>query len=168
MNDELLNLIPDDILNLIWKRVRPSIKYNTNHENFNKYYCYRFALINSKQIHYISNLSNLDFYNVKNFNYVKYLIKNDAIMMFDKIITNKLSKKTFAGEQFMFNHKIVFENIKFFNFIDLCHYHAKKMNAHSIKAFLEEIFKTYNFTFLIKKEHKNNYKNTNRSYRWNA
>ena len=168
MRAEFLNLIPDEILNLIMKRIRPSIKYTINHEYFNRYYCYRFALINSKKFHYTSYLSKLDFYNVKNLNYIKYLIKNDAIMIFKQIITNKLSKKTFATKQFMFNNKIVFENIKFINFIDLCYYHAKKMNATYIKAFLEEIFKNYNFTFLIKKEHKNNYKNTNSSYKWNA
>ena len=38
MRGEFLNLIPDEILNLIMKRIRPSIKYTINHEYFNRYY----------------------------------------------------------------------------------------------------------------------------------
>ena len=37
MKDSLLNLIPDDILNLIWKKVKPSIKYCVNKYYFNKF-----------------------------------------------------------------------------------------------------------------------------------
>ena len=41
MRAMFLNLIPDKILNLIMKRIYPSIKYTINHEYFNRYYCYR-------------------------------------------------------------------------------------------------------------------------------
>ena len=34
MRDELLNLIPDDLLNLIWKHLKPSIKYSINKSLF--------------------------------------------------------------------------------------------------------------------------------------
>ena len=44
MKDILLNLIPDELLNLIWKKVKPSIKYCVNKSYYIKFYCYRFTI----------------------------------------------------------------------------------------------------------------------------
>jgi hypothetical protein len=90
MKDELLNLIPSELLNLIYIRFNPSIKYKLNKENFINFYCYRFALINNKKIHYIKCLNQFDFYNIRNYKYIKYLIKYNNIFCFENIIYNKL------------------------------------------------------------------------------
>ena len=66
MRDKLLNLIPDDLLNLIWKHIKPSLKYNLNKYYFNKFYCVRFAYLNNKNFVYNLYLSNYNFYIVKN------------------------------------------------------------------------------------------------------
>ena len=167
MRDELLNLIPDDLLNLIWKRVKPSIKYSINKYYFNKFYCVRFAYINNKNFIYNLYLSNYNFYIIKNYAYIKYLIKNDCIIFLEKFLNHTLhnDKKIFL------KNSIVFENNKFKNFIDLCYFYTNKYNAIKITIYIESIIKKQNLTYLIKKEHKNNktnnYKN-NKNKLWKA
>jgi len=167
MRDELLNLIPDDLLNLIWKRVKPSLKYSINKYYFNKFYCVRFAYINNKNFIYNLYLSNYNFYIIKNYAYIKYLIKNDCIIFLEKILNHTLhnDKKIFL------KNSIVFENNKFKNFIDLCYFYTNKYNAIKITIYIESIIKKHNLTYLIKKEHKNNktnnYKN-NKNKLWKA
>jgi hypothetical protein len=168
MRDELLNLIPDDLLNLIWKRVKPSIKYSINKYYFNKFYCVRFAYINNKNFIHNLYLSNYNFYIIKNYTYIKYLIKNDCIIFLEKFLNHTLhnDKKTF-----ILKNSIVFENNKFKNFIDLCYFYTNKYNAIKITIYIESIIKKHNLTYLIKKEHKNNktnnYKN-NKNKLWKA
>ncbi len=167
MRDELLNLIPDDLLNLIWKRVKPSLKYSINKYYFNKFYCVRFAYINNKNFIYNLYLSNYNFYIIKNYAYIKYLIKNDCIIFLEKILNHTLhnDKKIFL------KNSIVFENNKFKNFIDLCYFYTNKYNAIKITIYIKSIIKKHKLTYLIKKEHKNNktnnYKN-NKNKLWKA
>ena len=167
MRDELLNLIPDDLLNLIWKRVKPSIKYNINKYYFNKFYCVRFAYINNKNFIYNLYLSNYNFYIIKNYAYIKYLIKNDCIIFLEKFLNHTLHN----DKKFFLKNPIVFENNKFKNFIDLCYFYTNKYNAIKITIYIESIIKKHNLTYLIKKEHKNNktnnYKN-NKNKLWKA
>ena len=167
MIDELLNLMPDDLLNLIWKRVKPSIKYSINKYYFNKFYCVRFAYINNKNFIYNLYLSNYNFYIIKNYAYIKYLIKNDCIIFLEKFLNHTLH----TNKKFFLKNSIVFENNKFKNFIDLCYFYTNKYNAIKITIYIESIIKKHNLTYLIKKEHKNNktnnYKN-NKNKLWKA
>ena len=167
MIDELLNLMPDDLLNLIWKRVKPSIKYSINKYYFNKFYCVRFAYINNKNFIYNLYLSNYNFYIIKNYAYIKYLIKNDCIIFLEKFLNHTLH----TDKKFFLKNSIVFENNKFKNFIDLCYFYTNKYNAIKITIYIESIIKKHNLTYLIKKEHKNNktnnYKN-NKNKLWKA
>lgn len=167
MRDELLNLMPDDLLNLIWKRVKPSIKYSINKYYFNKFYCVRFAYINNKNFIYNLYLSNYNFYIIKNYAYIKYLIKNDCIIFLEKFLNHTLH----TDKKFFLKNSIVFENNKFKNFIDLCYFYTNKYNAIKINILIENIIKKYNLTYLIKKQHKNNktnnYKN-NKNKLWKA
>lgn len=168
MKDDLLNLMPDDLLNLIWKPVKPSIKYNLNKYYFNKFYCVRFAYINNKNFIYNLYLSNYNFYIIKNYAYIKYLIKNDCIMFLEKIF-NYIMKND--NKKIILNNKIIFENNKFKNFIDLCYFYSNKYNAIKLIILIEHIIKNNNLTYLLKKEHKNNktnnYKN-NKNKVWKA
>ena len=41
MREETLNLIPDDLLNLIWVHIKPEIKYCVNKKFFDDLYIYR-------------------------------------------------------------------------------------------------------------------------------
>ena len=167
MRDELLNLIPDDLLNLIWKRVKPSLKYSINKYYFNKFYCVRFAYINNKNFIYNLYLSNYNFYIIKNYAYIKYLIKNDCIIFLEKFLNHTLH----TNKKFFLKNSIVFENNKFKNFIDLCYFYTNKYNAIKITIYIESIIKKHKLTYLIKKEHKNNktnnYKN-NKNKLWKA
>ena len=164
MKDELLNLIPDDLLNLIWKKVKPSIKYCVNKSYYNKFYCYRFTIINSRFI-YTNYTQNYRFYIIKNFNYINYLIKNDCVMMLESLINYKL--KYHKGD-FILNNKLIYENNKFKNFIDFIYYYSKYYNAKKINAFIMHFIKFYKLTYLIKKEHKNNSGNkiNNKNNKW--
>lgn len=168
MKDELLNLIPDDLLNLIWKRLKPSIKYSINKYYFNKFYCVRFAYLNNKNFIYNLYLSNYNFYIVKNYAYIKYLIKNDCLIFLEKFFYYTLQNDK---KKFILNNVIIFENNKFKNFIDLCYFYSNKYNANKINILIENIIKKHNLTYLLKKQHKNNktnnYKN-NKNKLWKA
>jgi hypothetical protein len=168
MRDELLNLMPYDLLNLIWKHVKPSIKYSINKYYFNKFYCVRFAYINNKNFIYNLYLSNYNFYIVKNYAYIKYLIKNDCIIFLEKFLNYTLHN---YKKPFILKNSIIFENNKFKNFIDLCYFYSNKYNANKINILIENIIKKHNLTYLLKKEHKNNktnnYKN-NKNKLWKA
>ena len=168
MKDKLLNLIPDDLLNLIWKHVKPSLKYSINKYYFNKFYCVRFAYLNNKNFIYNLYLSNYNFYIVKNYAYIKYLIKNDCLIFLEKFFYYTLQNDK---KKFILNNVIIFENNKFKNFIDLCYFYSNKYNANKINILIENIIKKHNLTYLLKKQHKNNktnnYKN-NKNKLWKA
>ena len=161
MKDELLNLIPDDILNLIYGKIKPSVKYCLNKNYFKKFYCYRFTLVNSKYI--INNyLHGSRFFLIRNFNYIKYLIMKDCKMMIENLI---IYKTKYDMSNYIFNNKINFENLKFKNLIDFCYYYSKYYNSNNTLKFLLEFIRKYQLSKLIKKEHKNNIKNN--TNKWN-
>jgi hypothetical protein len=171
MRDDLLNLIPDDILNLILQRIKPTIKYTLNKDFFYKFYCYRFAIINDKfSFIHKKNLYNNN-YIIKNFNYINYLIKNDINMILENII---LYKSNYDEKKFIFNYKIFYKNIKFKDFIDFCYFYALKYDSVKILTFFNYISKKYNInydlTYLNKKKHKSNNKsNINiKNNKWKA
>ena len=169
MREELLNLIPNDLLNLIWKYIKPSIKYKLNKNLFNKFFSNRFAHINNKHVCNNSSLNNS--YTIKNYRYIKYLIYHDTKIIIENVILYKLNNdKT----NYILNNKIIFENIKFKNFIDFCYYYSKKFNAEKILTGISIINneyllnntvnnKKYKLTDLIKKQHKNN---NNKNTKW--
>ena len=164
MKNELLNLIPDDILNLIWKKVKPSIKYCVNKYYFNKFYSYRFTIISNKFI-YNNYTNNYRFFVIKNLNYINYLIKNDCIMMIEMLINYKTK---YDKTDFIFNNKLLYETNKFKNFIDFCYYYSRYYNALKINTFIMHFIKFYKLSYLIKKEHKNNNANkiNNKNNKW--
>ena len=100
MRDELLNLMPDDLLNLIWVNIKPSVKYSLNKKNFNRYYFYRFGYINNKVLFRYKNLSMYECYFINNLNYIKYLIRNDSKFVLDNIINFKFK---YDNTNFMIN-----------------------------------------------------------------
>ena len=146
MNDILLNLMPDDLLNLIWKHVKPSIKYSINKYYFNKFYCVRFAYINNKNFIYNLYLSNYNFYIVKNYSYIKYLIKFDCLIFLKIFLNYTLNNDK---KSFIINNVIIFENNKFKNFIELCHFYCKKFNSNKILSLIEDIAKKYFSEYFI-------------------
>lgn len=164
MKNELLNLITDDILNLIWKRVKPSIKYCVNKNYFNKYYCYRFTIINNKYI-YNNYTNNYNFFIIKNLNYINYLIKNNCLNMIELLINYKIK---YDKTDFILNNKLVYQNNKFKNFIDYCYYYSKYYNSKNIYDYILHFIKYNKLTYLIKKEHKNNNVNkfNNKNNKW--
>jgi hypothetical protein len=90
MREELLNLIPDDLLNLIWIYISPNIKYKLNKYYFNKYYIYRFYYL-----HKNNNLSNTNNTNNTNIDYLTNNFNNylniNATNQKTNIALNKLS-----------------------------------------------------------------------------
>ena len=94
MNFDLLNLIPNELLNLIWRNVKPSVKYSINKYYLNKFYCVRFAYLNNKIFLYNIYLTNYNKFIITNYNYFKYLIKNNNIMFIKLIIDRRLNQDT--------------------------------------------------------------------------
>ena len=157
MDFELLNLIPYDLLNLIWKNVKPSVKYSINKYYFKKFYCVRFSFINNKKFLYNIYLTNYNHFIISNFNYLKYLIKNDCIMFYKTIINYRLNNKiNFKNHDYILKNKFYFENKLFNNVIDFSLFYSTKFKSNKILIFIEELIKTLNLTNLQKKRHKNN------------
>ena len=159
MKDELLSLIPDDILNLISQRIKPSIKYALNKELFYKFYSYRFAIVNdTKFFIYRKHLYNNSFI-IKNFDYINYLIKYDVVMVLENLLLYKLN---YDKKNYILNYKITYHNLKFKNFMDFCLFYAKQHNSIKILEYFNYISKKYNIifdlTYLNKKKHKSNNK----------
>ena len=171
MNLDLLNLIliPDDILNLIWKYVKPSIKYSINKYYLNKFYCNRLSYINNKKYKYNKYLINYNKYIITNYNYLKYLIKNDITIFLKNIINAKLNEENLKKKYNILNKQIYFENKNFINIIDFSLYYAKNFQAQHTYNFIKELIKKYKLTMLEKKKHKNNNKlnnNNNKLIKW--
>ena len=157
MNFELLNLIPDEILNLIWRNVKPSIKYSINKYYLNKFYNVRFAFINNKNFKYNFYLTNYNYFIISNFKYLKYLIKNNCFIFFKIIMDYRLDKlEDFKNYELLFKKKINYENKTFLNIIDFSLYYSSQYKCDIIKKFIIEIIKKYNLIKLEKKWHKNN------------
>ena len=130
MRDELLKLLPDELLNLIFIRIKPSLKYNLNRDLFYKYYKYRFNIINENYFILSNKKTDINKYIIKNYNYIKYLIQYDINLSMNLILLSKFSNNN--NNNNFNNKKIIFQNKKFNNFLDFCYYYSKKYNSNNI------------------------------------
>jgi hypothetical protein len=152
MSNELLNLIPNDILNLIWEQIRPEYKYFLNKYYFEKYYSYR--------LYYIHNNKLGDIINFNNYSYYYYVLTND-LLYFSKYIltlyiTNNSSNSKYNKNN-CFYKKFVYKNFVFYSLVDFFYYYCNN------KSTIIYIINKYNLSHLIKKSHKNN---VNKNIRW--
>lgn len=159
MRDELLKLLPDEILNLIFIRVKPSLKYNLNKDFFYKYYKYRFNIINENYFILSNKKTDINKYIIKNYNYIKYLIQYDIILSMNLILLSKYNN----NDNFK-NKKFIFQNKKFNNFLDFCYYYSNKYNSNNILDILLN-----NYIQFINLNNKNNISyNHNKNIKWIA
>jgi hypothetical protein len=157
MSNDLLNLIPNDILNLIWIQITPNYKYFLNKYYLNKYYGYRFFIIHNKKL---NNVITLKISNYNNYNYYYYILINDLIYFSKTIltlyITNNISTSKYNTDKYYYN-KFVYKNVIFYNLVDFFYYYSNN------KSTIINIVNKYNLSHLIKKSHKNN---VNKNIRW--
>tara|TARA_B100000902_G_scaffold510_1_gene621 strand:- start:1820 stop:2341 length:522 start_codon:yes stop_codon:yes gene_type:complete len=140
MREDLLDRLPDDIIIIIYSHIKPSIKYNLTKKYFNKLYFLRLGYINNKvRLYYIKSLSIYQCYVIKNLNYIKFLLKNDLLMMIKNIIEYKLTKDR---SNYIIKKPIIYENMKFKNFIDLCYILSIKYKSNKILEFINIIINT--------------------------
>tara|TARA_Y100000389_G_C17432174_1_gene503351 strand:+ start:247 stop:756 length:510 start_codon:yes stop_codon:yes gene_type:complete len=167
INIEYLDLLPEELLSIIFSYVKPSIKYTLNKILFNKYYKYRLHYVNNNRIkYYNSNNSICDCYIIKNLNYIKYLINYDNSLVLNNILSYKIKNDK---SKFIINKKLKFENTKFNNFIDFCYFYSNKYNSFKIKLLVDNIIKYYSKDYKVIIHSKNNYKNIkNKNIRWSA
>ena len=152
MRDELLKLLPDEILNIIFIRIKPSLKYNLNKDFFYKYYKYRFNIINENYFILSNKKTDINKYIIKNYNYIKYLIQHDIILSMNLILLSK------------YNNNDNFKNKKFNNFLDFCYYYSNKYNSNNIIDILLN-----NYIQFINLNNKNNISyNHNKNIKWIA
>ena len=169
MTNELLNLIPNDILNLIWKKITPKCKYILNKYYFNKYYSYRFYSIHNTN-NKIGTIANLQISNFNNYNYYYYILNNSLTYVSKTILilyitsntnsnnTNKNKNKNKNKATITdYTKKFVYKNIVFTNLVDFFYYYCNNKNE------ILNIINKYNLSHLIKKSHKNN---VNKNIRW--
>ena len=130
MTNELLNLIPNDILNLIWKQISPQCKYTLNKYYFNKYYSYRFYSIHNNNVT-----------NYNNYNYYYYILNNDLAYVSKTILTLYITTIT------DYTKKFVYKNIVFTNLVDFFYYYCNNKYRDQII----NIINKYKLSHLIKK-----------------
>tara|TARA_X000000368_G_scaffold415541_1_gene407497 strand:- start:2741 stop:3274 length:534 start_codon:yes stop_codon:yes gene_type:complete len=164
MREDLLDRLPDDIIKIICDHIKPSIKYNLTKKYFNKLYFLRLGYINNKvRLYYIKSLSAYQCYVIKNLNYIKFLLRNDLLMMIKNIIEYKLiNDKT----NYMFNKPVIYDGIKFKNFIDLCYILSIKYKSNKVLEFINIIIKTNNVKIskrLNKYDNSNSNSNSNKT-----
>ena len=137
MREEFLERIPDDIMNIIFRYIKPSTKYSLTKEYFERYYCIRFGYINNRIIlYYIKTLSIYDCYIIRNLNYIKFLLKNDIYLVLKKIINFKLTKDR---SNYIITKPIIFQNFKYKNFIDFCYLLSIKYKGYKNLDFLTQV-----------------------------
>ena len=163
MSNDLLNLIPNDILNLIWIQIKPNYKYFLNKYYFNKYYGYRFFTIHNKKL---NNVVTLKISNYNNYNYYYYILINNLTYFSKTVLTlyitntnnntynNNANNKTNLT---MYYNKFVYKNVVFYSLVDFFYYYSNNKNT------IIDIINKYNLSHLIKKSHKNN---VNKNIRW--
>ena len=162
MSNELLNLIPNDILNLIWKQITPNYKYLLNKYYFEKYYKYRFYYIHNNKL---GDIINLKISNFNNYSYYYYLLTNDLLYFSKNILTlyitnNNASKDSNTNKynkDKCYYKKFVYKNIVFYSLVDFFYYYCNNNST------IVNIINKYNLSHLIKKSHKNN---VNKNIRW--
>ena len=168
LNMEYFDLLPEELLSIIFLYVKSSIKYTLNKRLFNKYYKYRLAYVNNNnRLKYYNNNLICDCYIIKNLNYIKYLINHDNSFILNNILSYKMKNDK---SKFIINKNLKFENIKFNNFIDFCYFYSNKFNSDKIKLLIGEIVKYYSKDYKVVIHGKNNnYKNIkNKNIRWSA
>ena len=160
MNTLLLNLIPNDILNLIWTHISPDYKYLLNKYYFNKYYSYRLYAIHNYKLSVSIN-------NFTNYSYYYYILTNDLLYFSKNILTlyitnnsnnsNNSNKETKNNKDKYYYKKFIYKNLVFYNLVDFFYYYCNNKNE------IINIINKYNLSHLIKKSHKNN---ANKNIRW--
>jgi len=163
MNFDLLNLIPNEILNLIWTYVKPSQKYNINKYYFNKFYCVRFTYLNNKKFLYNIYLTNYKKFIISNYNYFKYLIKNDIILIIKLIINTRINQEDSNNKNYILSKKIFFENKNFINILDFTLFYSKKFKVNNVYNYIIDLINKKNLTNISKKKHKHN---NNKLIKW--
>lgn len=134
---EFLERIPDDILNIIFRYIKPSIKYCLTKKYFEKYYCFRLAYINNKiLLYYVGSLSIYNCYVIRNMNYINYVLKHDIYLVLKNIIDFKLIKDI---NNYIIKQPIIFENMKYKNFIDFCYLLSIKYKSSKNLDYLNKI-----------------------------
>jgi hypothetical protein len=171
MSNELLNLIPNDILNLIWIQISPKYKYFLNKYYFEKYYSYRLYYIHNNKI---DDIINLKISNFNNYSYYYYILTNDLLYLSKNILTLYITNNNDRNNNDSRNNdrnnndnkynktkcyykKFVYKNIVFYNLVDFFYYYCNN------KSTIVNIINKYNLSHLIKKSHKNN---VNKNIRW--
>ena len=82
MREEFLERIPDDIMNIIFRYIKPSVKYSLTKYYFERYYCLRFGYINNRVLlYYVRTLPIYECYVIRELNYIKYILKNDIYIV---------------------------------------------------------------------------------------
>ena len=94
---------------------------------------------------------------------MKFLIKNDVKLCTEFIINCKIK---YDDTNYIIKNSILFENIKYTNILDFMISLSKKYNSLSVYKYLIYFVKNNNFTHLLKKEHKNKYKNNSKQIEW--
>jgi hypothetical protein len=155
MNILLLNLIPNDILNLIWKHISPHYKSLLNKYYFNKYYSYRLQAIHNYKLDDCSGFTN----NFTNYSYYYYILTNDLLYISKNILTLyiDINKETKNNKDKYYYKKFVYKNLVFYILVDFFYYYCNNKNE------IINIINKYNLSHLIKKSHKNN---ANKNIRW--
>ena len=137
MKEEFLERIPDEIMSIIFNYIRPSIKYSLTKNYFYKFYFIRFGYINNRiLLYYVKSLRVYECYIIKNFNYIKFLLKNDLLMMLKNIIEYKLKNDR---SNYILKKPIIFQNMKFKNFIELSYSLSIKFKSNKILDYLNKI-----------------------------
>jgi hypothetical protein len=158
MSNELLNLIPNDILNLIWIQISPKYKYFLNKYYFEKYYNYRLYYIHNNKL---DDIINLKINNFNNYSYYYYILTNDLLYFSKNILTLYITNNNIRNNKYnndkCYYKKFVYKNIVFYNLVDFFYYYCNN------KTTIINIINKYNLSHLIKKSHKNN---VNKNIRW--
>ena len=137
MKEEFLERIPDDIMNIIFRYIKPSVKYSLTKKYFNKFYFLRLGYINNKiLLYYLKSIRVYECYVLKNLNYIKYLIRNDLLMMIKNIIEYKLENDR---SNYILKNPIIFQSMKFKNFVDFCYLLSIKYKSVIVLEYLYKI-----------------------------
>ena len=164
MENSLLDKLPDDILNIIFRYIKPDYKYFISKYYFDKYYFLRFGFLNNKiEFQYQKYLLQKSYFCITNFKYIKFLIKNDLNFILKIIIYNKLYNDK---SNYILKKPIIFENTKYINFIDFCYLLSLKFNSSKISTYIKRIIIEYNVkvskkTVTYTTNNSNKSKNTN-------
>ena len=140
MHNYLIDKFPDDILNNIFRYIKPLYKYSLTKSYFNKYYHIRFGILNIKNLYFQKVLN--EWYIITNFKYIKFIIKNDIYLVLSNIINYKLKNDS---SNYILKKPIVFENTKYINFIDFCYLLCLKFNSLQILDYINKIIILKNF-----------------------